>query len=84
MKTFVFVLLIAAAVYAAPPKPASGEVSVLSKSFANDGNTYNFAFEQSDGQKREEQGEIKVIFDSEFHICISFSINLMHNIDKGH
>jgi hypothetical protein len=62
MKGFVFVLLIAAVSSAPPAKPkaATDEVSVLSKSFSNDGNSYDFAFEQSDGQKREEKGEMKV------------------------
>lgn len=65
MKTLIFILLIAF-VSAAPPatksKPRSDSdgVTVLSRSFSNDGNAYQFAFEQSDGQKREEQGEIKV------------------------
>jgi hypothetical protein len=59
MKTFVLLALIVAAAVAAPPK-SSDDVSVLSRKFSNDGNNYEFAFEQSDGQKREEQGEIKV------------------------
>lgn len=64
MKTFVLVLLVAIVSAAPPakPKPRSETdgVTVLTKSFSNDGNAYQFAFEQSDGQKREEQGEIKV------------------------
>jgi hypothetical protein len=59
MKTFVFISLIVAVAVAAPPK-SSDDVSVLSRKFSNDGNNYEFAFEQSDGQTREEQGEIKV------------------------
>jgi hypothetical protein len=59
MKTFVLLSFIVAVAIAAPPK-SSDDVSILSRSFANDGNNYEFAFEQSDGQKRDEKGEVKV------------------------
>lgn len=56
----VFAFLFAAAV-AAPPRVDTSGVTVLSRSFSNDGNLYKFGFEQSDGQKREETGEVKLI-----------------------
>lgn len=60
MKTFVLLSLIAAVALAAPPK-SSDEISVLKSNFQNDGNNYEFGYEQSDGQKREEKGEVKVM-----------------------
>jgi len=62
MKCFiVFALLIVAAV-AAPPKGGNpGDVTELSRNFANNGENYKFGFELSDGQKRDEAGEVKII-----------------------
>lgn len=57
MKLIVFALVIVAAM-AAPP---AGDVQVLKNVFSNDVNSYTFGFEQSDGQKRDEQGEVKNI-----------------------
>lgn len=42
---------------AAPP--SSVDVQVLKNVFTNDVNSYSFGFEQSDGQARQEQGEVK-------------------------
>lgn len=53
---FAFLIVVVAA---APPR--TDDITILSRTFANDGNTYNFGFEQSDGQKRDEAGEIKII-----------------------
>lgn len=67
MKLLVILAFLVVAVAAAPPPPAktkprnTDEVTVLSRSFSNDGNTYKFGFEQSDGQKRDETGEVKLI-----------------------
>lgn len=64
MKFIVFFALIAltfAAPPAAKPKTNSDDVKIVSKSFSNDGKAYKFDFEQSDGQKRDETGEVKVI-----------------------
>lgn len=52
----VFACLIVAAL-AAPP--SSIDVQVLKNVFTNDVNSYNFGFEQSDGQTRQEQGEVR-------------------------
>lgn len=57
----VFVILCTSAFASpAPPKDTS-DVTILNRSFSNDGSVYKFGFEQSDGQKREETGEVKVI-----------------------
>lgn len=63
MKLLVVFAFLFAVSIASPAKPRvdTGDVSVLSRSFSNDGNLYKFGFEQSDGQKREETGEVKVI-----------------------
>lgn len=64
MKFAVIFAIVIVAVSAAPPvkpKSQSDDVTILSRSFANDGKAYKFDFEQSDGQKRDETGEIKVI-----------------------
>lgn len=61
MKFAVVVLALFVAVSAAPAGKDTSDVTVLNRSFSNDGNAYKFGFEQSDGQKREETGEIKVI-----------------------
>lgn len=58
----IFAFLFAVAVGSpAAPRVDTSEVTVLNRSFSNDGNLYKFGFEQSDGQKREETGEVKVI-----------------------
>lgn len=56
MKFLIVFALCFAAALAAPP---TGDVTLLKSDFVNDGNTYNFGFEQSDGQTRTEQGEVK-------------------------
>lgn len=58
--TVAFALLIVAASAAVLPK-SNDEVQILTRSFENDGNLYKFGFEQSDGQKRDEAGEVKLI-----------------------
>ncbi|CAK1604165.1 unnamed protein product [Parnassius mnemosyne] len=64
MKLFVLLSLVAV-VAAAPqaaqrPKQNAEEVQLLRFDSDNDGlGTYNFAFEQSDGTKKEEQGELR-------------------------
>jgi Insect cuticle protein len=55
----VFALLIVSAL-AAPPPASNSDVQVLRSDFSNDPQSgYNFAFEQSDGTKRDEQGEVR-------------------------
>lgn len=61
MKFAIVLAVFIVAATAAPQKPSSNDVTVLSRSFENDGNVYKFAFEQSDGTKRDEAGEIKQI-----------------------
>ena len=53
----VFAVCIAAAF--AGVLPADQIALTKGVNFANDGNTYTFGFEQSDGQKREESGSLK-------------------------
>lgn len=40
---------------------STGDATILEKEFNNDGTNYNFAFETSDGIKRSEVGEQKMI-----------------------
>lgn len=63
MKFAIFAVLIATALAAVPQARSNlnDDVKVLSRSFSNDGKAYNYAFEQSDGTKREETGEVKLI-----------------------
>jgi len=56
MKLLIALALFIAVAVAIPP-PA--DVHVLKTDYTADLNTYTFGFEQSDGQKREEHGEIK-------------------------
>lgn len=55
-----FTIVLAALIVAALAAPQK-DVTVLSRTFENDGNVYKFGFEQSDGTKRDETGEIKLI-----------------------
>lgn len=61
MKFLVLFAVLCVSALAAPPKVDSSDITVLSRTFSNDGNAYKFGFEQSDGQKRDETGEIKLI-----------------------
>lgn len=63
MKFIVAFALLIVAVAAAPPgaKVNTDDIKIVSRSFSNDGNVYKFGFEQSDGQKRDEAGEVKLI-----------------------
>lgn len=63
MKFLVLFAVLSVSAFAIPPKPKadSSDITVLSRSFSNDGNAYKFGFEQSDGQKRDETGEVKLI-----------------------
>lgn len=64
MKFAIAFAVLIIAVSAAPQhkaKVSTDDVSVLSRSSSNDGSVYKFAFEQSDGQKRDEAGEVKLI-----------------------
>lgn len=56
----VFAVLIVAA-SGATARLSTDEIKLISRNFVNDGNAYKFGFEQSDGQKRDETGEIKII-----------------------
>ena len=57
MKFLIVLALAFTAVLAAPP---AADVTVLRSDFNNDPQTgYNFAFEQSDGQTRDETGEVR-------------------------
>ena len=56
----VFACLIVAA-SAATARLTREDIKLISRNFVNDGNSYKFGFEQDDGQKREEAGEIKII-----------------------
>ncbi|CAO1344620.1 unnamed protein product [Diamesa serratosioi] len=59
MKFLIVLAFCIAASLAAPAAPA-GDVQILRSEFDNIGvDGYKFAFEQSDGQKREEQAELK-------------------------
>lgn len=64
MKFAIAFAILIVAVSSAPQhkaKVSTDDVSVLSRSSSNDGSVYKFAFEQSDGQKRDEAGEVKLI-----------------------
>lgn len=62
MKFLVAFALFVVAVAAAPgAKVNTDDIKVVSRTFSNDGNVYKFGFEQSDGQKRDEAGEVKLI-----------------------
>lgn len=61
MKFLVLFAVLSVSAFAAPPKVDSSDITVLSRTFSNDGNAYKFGFEQSDGQKRDETGEVKLI-----------------------
>lgn len=74
MKFAIILAALIVAVAAAPP--SSGDVQVLSRSFENDGNIYKFAFEQSDGTKRDEAGEVKLI-DKESGIVMKGSFSFV-------
>lgn len=57
-----FCLLLALAFTAvlAAPQGANEDIQLLKSDFSNDPQTgYNFAFEQSDGQTRNEEGEVR-------------------------
>lgn len=57
-----FCLLLAFAFTAvlAAPQGANEDIQLLKADFSNDPQTgYNFAFEQSDGQSRDETGEVR-------------------------
>lgn len=58
MKFLLVLALALTAVLAAPQNPK--EVQVLKSDFSNDPQSgYNFAFEQDDGQRRDETGEVR-------------------------
>ncbi|CRL02974.1 CLUMA_CG016256, isoform A [Clunio marinus] len=56
-----FLIVFALCIVAALAAPPTGDVSILKSNFANTGETYAFDFEQSDGQKRDETGEVRNI-----------------------
>lgn len=53
------------------------EVQVLKNVFANEGSSYNFAFEQSDGQTRQETGEVKNIGKDDEGIAVRGSFSFV-------
>jgi Insect cuticle protein len=54
-----FIIVLALVIASAMALPA-GDVTVLKSAFTNDGTSgYNFAFEQSDGNTRTEEGTLK-------------------------
>jgi len=57
-----FLIVFALCIVAALAAPPTSDITLLKSDFTNDGtNGYSFAFEQSDGHKRDEQGEVKNI-----------------------
>lgn len=69
--TLLFLTCLAVAL-GAPPAPKKfapagdqNDVAILRQHNENNGETYSFGFEQSDGIKRDETGEVRVLGDSE-------------------
>lgn len=61
MKFAIILAALFVAASAAPPRASTDDITILSRTFENDGNVYRFAYEQSDGSKRDETGEVKLI-----------------------
>lgn len=60
MKFLIVLALAFAAALAAPAsQPKTDDIQLLKSDSSNDASGYNFAFEQSDGQRREETGELR-------------------------
>lgn len=58
MKFLIVLALAFTAILAAPPK--NEDIQLLKSDFSSDPQTgYNFAFEQTDGQRRDETGEVR-------------------------
>lgn len=76
MKLALILAALVAAAAAAPPSDKYDDITVLSRTFTNDGNNYQFGFEQSDGQKREETGEVRLIGE-ENHVVMKGSYSFI-------
>ncbi|KAG5676769.1 hypothetical protein PVAND_006578 [Polypedilum vanderplanki] len=66
MKHLVVLALVIVAALAAP----ADDIEVLRSDFSNDPSGYTFAFEQSDGQKRDEKGEVRNAGSETEHIAV--------------
>lgn len=81
MKLFIILSLVFAVALAAPPKTTE-DITLLKSDFSNDPQTgYNFAFEQSDGQRRDETGEVKNLGAEDEYVAVrgSFSFTGKEN-----
>lgn len=79
---FLIVLALAFAVALAAPPKTTDDVQLLKSDFSNDPQTgYNFAFEQSDGQRRDETGEVKNLGAEDEFVAVrgSFSFTCKRN-----
>lgn len=77
MKFLVVLALVIVAALAAPQKPAAtSDVQLLKSDFSNDPQSgYNFAFEQSDGQRRDETGEVKNLGAEDEYVAVRGSFS---------
>lgn len=66
--------LVFAVALAAPPK--TDEIQLLKSDFSSDPQTgYNFAFEQSDGQRRDETGEVRNLGADDEYVAVRGSFS---------
>lgn len=73
---FLIVLALAFAVALAAPPKTTDDVTLLKSDFSSDPNSgYNFAFEQSDGQRRDETGEVKNLGAEDEYVAVRGSFS---------
>jgi hypothetical protein len=70
-----FLIVLALFVVAALAAPPAGDVEVLRSDFVNDPAGYTYGFEQSDGQKREEKGEVRNAGSETEHVAVRGSFS---------
>lgn len=74
MKFLILLALAFSAVLAAPPAKTD-DIQLLKSDFSNDPTGYNFAFEQSDGQRRDETGEVRNAGDENEFVAVRGSFS---------
>ncbi|CRL02985.1 CLUMA_CG016554, isoform A [Clunio marinus] len=71
-----YLIVFALVIVAAVALPAN-DVELLKSAFVNELNSYNFAYEQSDGQKRDEEGTVKNIGSEDEAISVRGSFSFV-------